>query len=72
MTVHEIEREIENVVDKGAQSNTDLRHVTGLAARGIWEVALQLAKANRTAEMTQETLRDTNSELANATRVLSK
>lgn len=43
MTIKEIEKEIE-VVDRGANSNTDVRHITGLQARGAWEIALQLAK----------------------------
>ena len=45
MTVKEIERELE-VVERGANSNADMRHVAGLIARGVWEIARQLAKLN--------------------------
>lgn len=45
MTVEELEHEIEHV-EKLANHNTDTRDVAGAIAKGVWQVALQLAKLN--------------------------
>lgn len=45
MTVEEISAEIESV-DRGVDKNTDNKYVFGLIARGIWQIALQLAEMN--------------------------
>lgn len=52
MTRAEIQREIE-AVESAVEKNTDLKFVHGLIARGIWQVALQLAKLTRRLEETQ-------------------
>jgi hypothetical protein len=50
MTVEEIEKEIEHV-EKAAESNTDLKMIHGLIAKGVWQIALQLAISNRPTEV---------------------
>lgn len=46
MDVKEISAEIENV-DRNVEKNTDSKYVWGLVARGVWQIALQLAIGNR-------------------------
>jgi hypothetical protein len=51
MNVQEIENAVETIdiaVDKTARGD-DAKFIQGLIARGIWQVALQLAKLNATA-----------------------
>ena len=43
MNVKEIQREIE-VVEKTANSNVDIKDIQGQIAKGVWEIALQLAQ----------------------------
>lgn len=43
MDIKEIQNEIERV-DRAAEHNTDQKLVLGLIARGIWQVALQVAR----------------------------
>lgn len=49
MDVKEIDAVIDNVeqeVNKSARGN-DEKHILGLAVRGIWEIARQVAKLNQ-------------------------
>jgi hypothetical protein len=46
MTALEIENEIESNIERVVNSNTDMKDFAGVIARGCWQIALQLARAN--------------------------
>lgn len=49
MDVRELELELERVESQVAR-NIDIKDIQGIIARGIWQVALQLAKLATNAE----------------------
>ena len=46
MTAQEISNEIDGNVERIVNSNTDMKDFAGVIARGIWQLALQVAKLN--------------------------
>ena len=44
MTAQEISNEIDGNVERIVNSNTDMKDIAGVIARGVWQLALQVAK----------------------------
>jgi hypothetical protein len=46
MTPEEIQYEIDNSVERVVNSNAEMKDYLAVVARGVWQIALQQARAN--------------------------